>query len=81
MGGVQEYYKIKPDMAGFSKGMANGMPLSIYVGKREGMSICDEGGKMKGIRTMLLSEPFKMFSENLKVSPYKLKENFLYENR
>lgn len=33
IGGVQEYYGTVPDMAIFAKGVANGMPLSVYCGK------------------------------------------------
>ncbi|HTL27580.1 MAG TPA: aminotransferase class III-fold pyridoxal phosphate-dependent enzyme [Tepidisphaeraceae bacterium] len=33
--GAQEYFKVTPDMAVYAKGMANGMPLSAYVGKRD----------------------------------------------
>ncbi|MBN1345216.1 MAG: aminotransferase class III-fold pyridoxal phosphate-dependent enzyme [Phycisphaerae bacterium] len=32
MGGVQEYYGVTPDLAVFSKGMANGMPISVLAG-------------------------------------------------
>ncbi|MDY7009169.1 MAG: aminotransferase class III-fold pyridoxal phosphate-dependent enzyme [Planctomycetota bacterium] len=35
IGGVQEYFGVSPDMAVFAKGMANGMPISVYVGRRE----------------------------------------------
>jgi glutamate-1-semialdehyde 2,1-aminomutase/spore coat polysaccharide biosynthesis protein SpsF len=35
LGGAQEYYGVTPDLACFGKGMANGMPLSAIVGKRE----------------------------------------------
>jgi len=35
LGGVQEYFNVVPDMAVYAKGIANGMPLSVYVGKRE----------------------------------------------
>ena len=35
LGGAQEYYKIKPDLACFGKGMANGLPISALVGKKE----------------------------------------------
>jgi len=44
IGGVQQYFGVKPDLAVFSKGMANGMPLSAYVGSKEVMSACDRGG-------------------------------------
>jgi glutamate-1-semialdehyde 2,1-aminomutase len=33
--GAQEYFETTPDMAVYAKGMANGMPLSAYVGNRE----------------------------------------------
>ena len=37
LGGVQEYYGVTPDMAVFAKGIANGMPLSVYCGKSKWM--------------------------------------------
>lgn len=36
--GAQEYFHVAPDLAVFAKGMANGMPISAYVGKRKYMS-------------------------------------------
>ena len=33
IGGAQEYFGFMPDMAVFGKGMANGMPISAYVGR------------------------------------------------
>jgi glutamate-1-semialdehyde 2,1-aminomutase len=33
--GAQEYFHVKPDMAVFAKGFANGMPLSAYVGRAD----------------------------------------------
>jgi glutamate-1-semialdehyde 2,1-aminomutase len=44
IGGVQQYFGVNPDLAVFSKGMANGMPLSAYVGSKEVMAACDRGG-------------------------------------
>jgi len=35
LGGAQEYFGVTPDLATFGKGMANGMPLSAIVGKKE----------------------------------------------
>lgn len=41
-GGGQEFFKIKPDMATFAKGIANGMPLGAIVGESEYMKIFEE---------------------------------------
>jgi len=38
IGGVQEYFGVVPDLTVFGKGVANGMPLSVYAGKRGIMS-------------------------------------------
>lgn len=35
LGGAQAYWNIKPDLATFGKAMANGMPISALVGKRD----------------------------------------------
>ena len=35
MGGAQEYYNVTPDLACFGKAMANGMPISILVGRKK----------------------------------------------
>jgi len=37
LGGAQEYYGVVPDLACFGKGMANGLPISALVGKKEFM--------------------------------------------
>lgn len=44
IGGVSEYFNFKPDLAVFSKGIANGMPLSVYLGKRELIDMADKIG-------------------------------------
>ena len=40
--GVQEYFGVTPDMAVFAKGVANGMPLSVYCGNAEIMEKLSE---------------------------------------
>ena len=40
--GAQSMFNVKPDLATFGKGMANGMPLSALVGKKEVMSMMDD---------------------------------------
>lgn len=42
IGGVQEHFKVTPDLAVFAKGIANGMPLSTYCGRAEVMDLLQE---------------------------------------
>lgn len=42
LGGAQSYFGVIPDLATFGKGMANGMPLSAIVGKREIMMLMND---------------------------------------
>jgi len=35
LGGAQERYRVVPDLSAFGKGMANGMPLSCVVGRKD----------------------------------------------
>ncbi len=44
LGGVQEYFGVTPDLCVFAKGIANGMPLSVYAGSREVMKTCETPG-------------------------------------
>lgn len=44
LGGVQEYFNVLPDLCVFAKAIANGMPLSVYAGSREIMSVCERPG-------------------------------------
>lgn len=40
-GGAQEYFGIVPDLAAYSKAVANGMPLSVLTGKKEIMQLAE----------------------------------------
>lgn len=42
LGGAQEYFGITPDLATYSKAVANGMPISVLTGKRKIMDLADE---------------------------------------
>jgi len=42
LGGAQEYFNIKADLACFSKAVANGMPISILTGKKEIMNLLEK---------------------------------------
>ena len=35
IGGAHQYFDFKPDMAVFGKGLANGMPVSAYLGRKD----------------------------------------------
>lgn len=43
IGGMAEFTGITPDLAVFGKGIANGMPLSVYSGRREIFGVLDRG--------------------------------------
>ena len=43
LGGAQEYYGVVPDLAAIGKGMANGMPISAIVGKKELLKLIERG--------------------------------------
>lgn len=42
VGGAQEYFGVKADLACFSKAVANGMPISILTGKKEIMNLLEK---------------------------------------
>jgi glutamate-1-semialdehyde 2,1-aminomutase/spore coat polysaccharide biosynthesis protein SpsF len=42
MGGAQEYFGVKPDLACFGKAMGNGYPISAVVGQRDIMKLFDQ---------------------------------------
>ena len=44
IGGMQEYTGAVPDLATFAKGLANGMPLSVYCGRGDIMDLCEKAG-------------------------------------
>ncbi len=42
LGGAQEYFGVKADLACFSKAVANGMPISILTGRRDVMQLLEK---------------------------------------
>jgi glutamate-1-semialdehyde 2,1-aminomutase len=42
LGGAQEHFKVTPDLACFGKAMANGMPISAVVGRRDIMQLMEK---------------------------------------
>lgn len=43
IGGASEYYGVTPDLASYGKGCANGMPLSFVAGKKDIISLIEQG--------------------------------------
>ncbi len=46
LAGVQEYFGVIPDLAIFAKGMANGMPLSVFCGRADIMDMVLKGASI-----------------------------------
>lgn len=42
LGGAQEYFGIKPDLACYSKAIANGMPVSVLTGRNDIMKLLEK---------------------------------------
>lgn len=42
VGGAQEYFGVKPDLAVYSKAIANGMPVSVITGRQDIMRLFDK---------------------------------------
>lgn len=42
LGGAQEYFKIKPDLAVYSKAFANGMPIALLTGRKDVMQLFEK---------------------------------------
>jgi len=42
LGGAQEYFGVKADLACFSKAVGNGMPISILTGRKDIMQLCEK---------------------------------------
>ena len=42
LGGAQEFFGIKPDMATYSKAIANGMPIAVLTGREDVMRLLDK---------------------------------------
>ncbi|MGW9159085.1 aminotransferase class III-fold pyridoxal phosphate-dependent enzyme [Microbacterium sp. NPDC055665] len=43
LGGMAEATGVLPDLSAFGKGIANGMPLAVYCGRREVLGVLDRG--------------------------------------
>ncbi|MDC4226424.1 MAG: aminotransferase class III-fold pyridoxal phosphate-dependent enzyme [Candidatus Manganitrophus sp.] len=85
IGGAQAYFDVTPDLACFGKAMANGMPVSAIVGKRDIMKLFDEiffsftfGGETLSIAAAIATIQYIL--EN-KVTPFLWKQGGAVEER
>jgi glutamate-1-semialdehyde 2,1-aminomutase len=46
LAGVQEYFDVLPDLAVYAKGIANGMPLSVFCGRADIMDMISKGASI-----------------------------------
>jgi len=86
-GGAQEFYGVIPDLACIGKSMANGMPLSAIVGKREymqflpsvafGMTFRGETLSLAAARAVLKTLKKKPVAEHLAMIGNQVREAFL----
>jgi glutamate-1-semialdehyde 2,1-aminomutase len=87
LGGVQEYFGVIPDLACYSKAVANGMPLSILTGRRDIMSLLEKdvfffttfGGEalsLAAAKATILELKEKDVPENLAMQGRKIREGF-----
>jgi glutamate-1-semialdehyde aminotransferase len=42
LGGAQEYFGVRADLACYSKAVANGMPISVLAGRADIMTLCEK---------------------------------------
>jgi glutamate-1-semialdehyde aminotransferase len=42
LGGAQEFFGVRADLACFSKAIANGMPISVLTGRKDVMKLCEK---------------------------------------
>jgi len=87
LGGAQEYFGITPDLATYSKAVANGMPISILTGKKEIMQLADEdiffyttfGGEalsLAAVKATIAEMKEKKVQEYLDLQGIKLKDGY-----
>lgn len=69
IGGAHQYFGFLPDMAVFGKAMANGMPISAYVGKEKLM----ESARTIGISSTFGGETLSLAAEKATIEFYKRK--------
>lgn len=87
LGGAQQYFGVKADLACFSKAVANGMPISIICGRSEVMQLCEKdifffttfGGEalsLAATKATINELRTKNVSERLAIQGKKLREGY-----
>jgi len=70
VGGAQEYFGFMPDMAVFGKGLANGMPISAYVGRADLI----DSARAVGISSTFGGETLSLAAAKAAISFYREKD-------
>ena len=87
IGGAQEYFGVIPDLACYSKAIANGMPISVLTGRKDIMKLLDKevffyttfGGEalsLAAAKATINELKEKDVPENLAVQGRKLREGY-----
>lgn len=74
LGGASELYGVHPDLAAFGKGIANGMPISVVLGKKEILKMIEKnvfvsttfGGETLSIASALATVDFMVRNNTAK---------------
>lgn len=77
LGGAQEYYNIKPDIATFAKAIANGFPLAAIAGRRDVMERLSPLGRVYQASTFA-GNPVSVSASLAALKTYMKMKNSLY---
>ncbi len=80
LGGAQEIYNVKPDLATFAKALGNGYPISLIAGKKEYMELVGPGMNHVMHGGTYSGNPISMAAGNATVDELQRKEVFDHLN-
>lgn len=69
IGGAAEYFDVRPDLVVFAKGIANGMPLSVFAGRRDVLQVVADG--RVGVTSTLAGETLSLAAARAAMGVYR----------
>lgn len=72
IGGVNEHFGVRPDLMVFAKGIANGMPLSVFAGRRDVLGVIRDGSV--GISSTLAGETLSLAAAHATMTTYQTQD-------